>query len=94
MEDRGYLYALDLAIQRAPGAPVNYLLRGEYWLEVGKLELARQDLEAALELATEAILISDWGYILQSYIDRADVLLGVIKAREYAARNRNSYAYY
>jgi hypothetical protein len=69
------LQALDLAIECAPDAPVNYLLRGEYWLEVGEVDLARQDLEAARDLAKGQVESSDWGYIYQSYHDRAEALL-------------------
>jgi Tfp pilus assembly protein PilF len=66
------LHALDLAIERAPDAPVNYLLRGEYWLDAGEADLAKQDLEMAIQLAKQQLESSDWGYILQSYIDRAE----------------------
>ena len=66
------LDALDYAIQKEPDAPVNYLLRGEYWLEAGEYEHARDDLEMARHLAQEALANSDWGYIYQSYIDRAE----------------------
>jgi Tfp pilus assembly protein PilF len=69
------LQALDLAIERAPDAPVNYLLRGEYWLEVGEVDLARQDLQMARDLAKGQAEASDWGYIYQSYHDRAEELL-------------------
>ena len=73
--DEQRLYALDLAIQRHPEAPVNYLLRGEFWMEAGKTDLAEQDLMTARALALEALEDADWGYIYQSYIDRAETLL-------------------
>lgn len=70
------LYSLDTAVQRKPEAPVNYLLRGEYWLEVGDYQMAARDLTRARQLALQRLETSDWGYIFQSYIDRADEILG------------------
>ena len=70
-----HLDRLDYAIQQEPDAPVNYLLRGEFWLQAGDYQRAWDDFEAARELAQEALASSDWGYIYQSYIDRADVRL-------------------
>lgn len=75
MIDEHRLYALDLAIEQQPEAPVNYLLRGEYWLEMGEPAAAQRDLLTALDLAEKALAASDWGYIYQSYIDRAESLL-------------------
>lgn len=74
MQDR-QLYELDFAVERHPDAPVNYLLRGEYWLRAGDAYQARADLEKARELAAELHKNSDWGYIFQSYSDRAEALL-------------------
>jgi len=73
------LLALNLAVERAPDAPVNYLLRGEYWLEHQRPSLAREDLEQALMLAQTQLDTLDWGYIYQSYIDRASQLLAYIE---------------
>jgi hypothetical protein len=69
------LYALDYAVQQRPHAPVNYLLRGEYWLEVGDVQKAAQDFSTVRRLASQGLHASDWGYIYQSYIDRADEFL-------------------
>lgn len=79
MESDRQLYALDLAIQTHPDAAVNYLLRGEYWLVTGDLYQAQDDLLAAQELAEEALNTDDWGYIDQSYLDRADEMLAVVR---------------
>jgi hypothetical protein len=69
------LYALELAIQGAPQAPINYLLRGEYWLRVGDLYQAKADVLKAQHLAAKALPDSEWGYLYQSYLDRAAELL-------------------
>lgn len=67
-----HLDRLDYAIQQEPDAPVNYLLRGEYLMQAGEFERAWDDFETARYLAQEALASSDWGYIYQSYIDRAE----------------------
>ena len=72
MPDEKRLQALGNAIQRDPDAPVNYLLRGEYWFEVGDTDNARHDFLQARDLAQAALEESDWGYVLQSYLDRAE----------------------
>lgn len=78
--DEQTLYAIELAIKKHPKAPVNYLLRGEYWVEMGKLDLAREDFVNSLSLSDEAILDSGWGYIYQSYRDRAITALAKIES--------------
>lgn len=80
MRDAERLAALDLAIQRQPDAPAHYLLRAEYHLAVGMptvdiLEAARADIERAQSLAEAALTDSAWGYIWQSYLDRAEQLM-------------------
>ena len=75
MQTDRQLYELDYAVERHPDAPVNYLLRGEYWLSVGDIYQAREDLTRARDLAAELYKSSDWGYIYQSYIDRAEAML-------------------
>lgn len=73
--DQWRLSDLDSAVERKPQAPVNYLLRGEFWLEVGDHHKAQEDLSRARELAALCLEKSDWGYIYQSYIDRAEDML-------------------
>lgn len=60
-------------IARQPDEPVNYLLRGEEWLVCGEIEQAQADFESALQRAERLERESAWGYIYQSYVDRADV---------------------
>jgi hypothetical protein len=60
-------------IQREPDVPVHYLLRGEEWLMLGELAYARADFERAHALAAAQLVESDWGYLLQAYLDRAEV---------------------
>ena len=63
---------LSWLINADPDAPVNYLLRGEEWLACGQAHNARKDFTQARALAAQAYQGSAWGYIYQSYIDRAD----------------------
>lgn len=71
------LYALDAAIERYPDAPVNYLLRGEFWLEQGDFQQAQADFIKVCDLVTQALATADWGYIYQSYLDRAEQYLAL-----------------
>ena len=64
---------LTVAIEDAPNAPGNYVLRGEAWLACGEIGRARADFEAALMHATEVLQTSEWGYLVQAYYDRAVV---------------------
>lgn len=59
-------------IQAAPDEPVHYLLRGEEWLSCGEPEAARADFEAARDRAGALLIESDWGYVYQAYLDRAE----------------------
>ena len=63
---------LSWLIDADPDAPVNYLLRGEEWLACGQTGRARRDFARARALAAAAYQGSAWGYIYQSYLDRAD----------------------
>jgi hypothetical protein len=63
---------LSRLIEADPDAPVNYLLRGEEWLVCGQFEEARADFEAARARSERLLSESAWGYIHQSYIDRAE----------------------
>lgn len=69
---RAQIAVLSWLITTNPDAPVNYLLRGEEWLACGQLPHARKDFARARALAAQAYQGSAWGYIYQSYIDRAD----------------------
>lgn len=70
----GSLEIADLsgAIERDPDAPINYLLRGEAWLICGEPDRAQTDFETARTMATDLLRRSEWGYIYQAYLDRAD----------------------
>ncbi|MCB9437923.1 MAG: hypothetical protein H6673_13185 [Anaerolineales bacterium] len=71
MNETRLLY-LNRAIEGSPNAAVNFVLRGEYWLEAGDWEQATQDFEQALELAQSALVTSEWGYLEQALVDRAE----------------------
>lgn len=71
MDETRLLY-LNRAIEGSPDAAVNFVLRGEYWLEAGDWEQATQDFEQALELAKSALATSEWGYLEQALVDRAE----------------------
>ncbi len=62
---------LTLAIEAHPGAPVNYVLRGEALLEVGDYDLAANDFRKALELAEAQAETANWGYLYRALGDRA-----------------------
>jgi len=75
MEIDRQLENLNYAIKHHPDAPANFLLRGEYWMQAGEIEQAREDLSTARELAEKLIETNDWVSIPQSYIDRIDEAL-------------------
>ncbi|HVO43414.1 MAG TPA: hypothetical protein VMT34_12360 [Aggregatilineales bacterium] len=62
---------LTQAIQQHPDLPGNYLLRAEVYFRDGDEERAADDFRQALTLAQARVDTVDWGYIYQSYIDRA-----------------------
>ncbi|MCU0512171.1 MAG: hypothetical protein MUE40_06325 [Anaerolineae bacterium] len=65
------LAELSLAIELFPQAAVNYLLRGEYFLEDRQFILAQADFETALTLAQAQLATDAWGIVNQMVIDRA-----------------------
>ncbi len=80
--DRGTLIDriadVDRAIELAPNAAGNYVLRGELYLESREYELAAADFEYGLELAQADYETSSWGLVAQAVQDRA--LNGLQKA--------------
>lgn len=65
------LNALNDAIHRFPEAAVNYLLRGEFYLQTRQRHLARADFEQALKFALADLENERWGIAAQSIADRA-----------------------
>jgi hypothetical protein len=65
------LFELDDAITQHPESPTNYLLRGEYYLQIGYNQLAEQDLQQAVLLAEAELAKRDWGLVAQAVRDRA-----------------------
>jgi hypothetical protein len=76
----GRLSKLSEAIENAPEAVTNYVLRGELYLKAGLYELARNDFQTAAALANEQYERSDWGLLAQAMRDRA--LIGLTKAEK------------
>lgn len=67
------LHLLNRAIEGSPDAAVNFVLRGEYWLEQEDTERAIADFETAIKLAEAELETSDWGYVQQALIDRSQL---------------------
>lgn len=67
------MYSLTHAINIAPEAAVNYVLRGELYLERGQYPLAAEDFHAAVSLAEADLQRDDksLGLLAQSIQDRA-----------------------
>jgi hypothetical protein len=59
------------AIERDPEAAVNYVLRGEAFLQKNAENEAAADFNRALELAERQAEDADWGYIDRAVADRA-----------------------
>lgn len=66
------LFELDNAITQHPEAPTNYLLRGEYYLQIGYNQLAEQDFQQAVTLAEVELSEREWGLVAQVVRDRAN----------------------
>jgi tetratricopeptide (TPR) repeat protein len=62
---------LSAAIERYPDAPVNYVLRGELYLNEGYFAEAADDFRRGLALAEAKAEAADWGYVSQGLADRA-----------------------
>jgi len=75
------LRELDQAILNYPDTPMNYVLRGEFWVKYFQPEKAILDFEKALRLAQDELDRSDWEYREQAVIDRAEQ--GLRKARQF-----------
>ncbi len=63
--------SLTAAIRRYPEAPVNYILRGELYLDEGYFAEAADDLRRGLALADAKAEAADWGFVSQGLADRA-----------------------
>jgi tetratricopeptide (TPR) repeat protein len=66
------LDSLNDAIKRHPQAALNYVLRGEIWLDRGEYEMAAADFERAQALAAEQFDEDDWGLVSQTLRDQAE----------------------
>jgi hypothetical protein len=62
---------LDDAIYREPDVAVNYVIRGELYLERGEIENAAADFERGEELAQREFAERRWGVVAQAMRDRA-----------------------
>ena len=65
------LRELTNAIERHPDAAVNYVLRGELYLNSRQRDEARKDFRMALSLARSQYESSAWGVLAQGVQDRA-----------------------
>lgn len=70
-EQRTRLYMLNQAIETYPEAAVNYLLRGELYIEMKIHEAAQKDLQTAIDLAETQYKNDRWGLGSQAIQDRA-----------------------
>ncbi len=70
-EDIGRLNNLTQAIEDAPEASVNYVLRAELYMKIQEYALAQLDFQQAYELAETHFELADWGLLEQVMRDRA-----------------------
>jgi len=70
-EQQRRLQELNLAIEWHPDAAVNYLIRGELFLEQKQYILAQDDFETALDLAEAQLQGARWAVAAQGIRDRA-----------------------
>lgn len=73
------LRELDESIAIYPDEPINYVLRGEFWIKYFQAEKALPDFEKAIHLAQIELERSDWEYREQAIIDRAQQGIRVAK---------------
>lgn len=73
------LEQLTRAINDSPDAAVNYVLRGEVYMDMGEYALAHADFQRGYEIAEAHFEIADWGLLDQALRDRA--LAGLNKAQ-------------
>jgi tetratricopeptide (TPR) repeat protein len=71
------LAALNIAIRTYPDEGGNWVLRGEWLIEFGAYDEARNDLEQGIALCQKAAESAAWGYIYTALIDRAERALKV-----------------
>lgn len=65
------LNSLTQAIEDAPDAAVNYVLRAELYVSVHEYALAQTDFQRAIDLAETQFELDDWGLLDQAMRDRA-----------------------
>lgn len=73
------LTQLTRAIEDSPEAAVNYVLRGEVYMDMREYALAHADFQRGYEVAEAHFEIADWGLLDQAMRDRA--LAGLDKAQ-------------
>ncbi|MBZ0290649.1 MAG: hypothetical protein K8I30_23695 [Anaerolineae bacterium] len=78
-ERQSRLETLTAAIEQNSAAPVNYVLRGELYLEMGDYAAALADFEYAEKVASYRVDEDNWGVIAQALRDRAQA--GIAKVR-------------
>lgn len=72
---------LNRAIADDPEAAINYVLRGEAYLQTREYALAYADFQQGLEMATAQVEQNDWGIVAQAVQDRAAQGLKVASKR-------------
>jgi tetratricopeptide (TPR) repeat protein len=75
------LFELSEAIEQHPKAPTNYLLRGEYYLQIGYNQLAEEDFQQAVRLSELELSKRHWGFVAQVTRDRANRGLEIAQKR-------------
>lgn len=73
------LEQLTRAIENSPDTAVNYVLRGEVYMDMREYALAHADFQRGYSVAEAQFEIADWGFLEQAMRDRA--LAGLDKAQ-------------